>query len=89
MNQVIIIGEVICINKEEKEFDISIPRSKYPTMDDIKSDIFKCKGCNVLHRNITSLIKINDKILIKWRIQEQSDKYYILVESYQVLQRKV
>lgn len=88
MNQVIVLGCVTHIDETKKMFYLSIPRSKY-TNDKIINDTFICKGCNLLHRNITSFIKVNDQLLLKGRIQEDDGKYYILVESYQIIQRKV
>ena len=89
MNQVIVLGDVLSINKEEKEFSLSVPRSKFLYTDDNVNDILICKGDRILNRNVFSFVKENDKLLLKGRIQEDGGKYYVLVESYQVLQRKV
>ena len=88
MNQVIVLGFVSDIDLVKNVFTFSIPRSKYNN-EKVINDTFICKGWKLLHKNITSLLKINDQLLLKGRIQEDEGKYYILVESYQIIQRKV
>jgi hypothetical protein len=89
MNQVILLGDVLSINKDDKEFSLSVPRSKFIYEGDVVNDILICKGDRILNKNVYSFVKENDKLLLKGRIQEDNGKYYVLVESYQVLQRKV
>ena len=88
MNQVIVLGYVLNIDLDKNVFTFSIPRSKFNT-EKVINDTFICRGCKLLHKNMTSFLKVNDQLLLKGRIQEDSGKYYILVESYQIIQRKV
>lgn len=89
MNQIIVMGSVKDINVARKEFIVSIPRS-YPTYKgDYLSDVILCKHINNINKNMTSYICIDDSILIKGRLETENESYYIAVESYQVLQRKV
>ena len=89
MNQIIVMGCIKNINTNNKEFTISIPRS-YPTYNgDYLNDVVLCKHINSINKNMTSYICINDSILIKGRLETDNGAYYIAVESYQVLQRKV
>jgi len=89
MNQIIVMGSILEVNKDRKEFIISIPRT-YPTYKgEYLNDVVICKTINNINKNMTSYICINDSILIKGRLESNEASYYIAVESYQVLQRKV
>lgn len=87
MNTVILAGKVSNINKDNNTFTLLVDRNYRNDEGVIETDAFTCKSWGGMNNYLSNYLNIDDILIVKGQIRNDSNSYTILIDQFSIMHR--